>query len=369
MLNLKEIAERIEQPLLCGKEDVADLQQLCVTYPYSQVFPLLYLKALAQNNDVRLDHEVEKYACFIADRSVLYHLLHTTQALQTAVPTSEVQEEVTIQQVVLETPTIQIEPTTEVVANDDVIEEEDHSINSEQSEVVEFVIASTEISDTKAIEDEAKLIVSTSANPETDEIHPLINSSQDNIDFESQLISQAIASTYSLEKEEVKFSLEQQLKKELPNIEIVTTEEIPSTNSLQDDHLVNSGRDIAIESKKSFSNWLNANRNYTVPETEKPDSNDLISKFITEKPSIKPNEKKFFEGRKENAEFFSPSKKAKQSLDEQQLPVSETLAKIFAAQGNFSKAIYAYQQLMLIIPEKKIFFAVQIEELEKKLNK
>jgi hypothetical protein len=44
------------------------------------------------------------------------------------------------------------------------------------------------------------------------------------------------------------------------------------------------------------------------------------------------------------------------------------LAKIFALQGNYPKAIYAYEQLMLSNPEKKIFFASQIKELKKKLN-
>jgi hypothetical protein len=55
-------------------------------------------------------------------------------------------------------------------------------------------------------------------------------------------------------------------------------------------------------------------------------------------------------------------------LNENNMPVSETLAKIFALQGNYPKSIYVYEQLILIFPEKKSFFATQIKNLKKKLN-
>ena len=128
---------------------------------------------------------------------------------------------------------------------------------------------------------------------------------------------------------------------------------------------------VSLDSKKSFSSWLRSNSNYTTttptPE-EKPGVDSLIDRFIASEPKISAPEEKLFEDRNQKKDFFSPTKKAKESLDEGQLPVSETLAKIFAAQGNYPKAIYAYEQLMLIIPEKKIFFANQIKELQKKIN-
>ncbi len=100
--------------------------------------------------------------------------------------------------------------------------------------------------------------------------------------------------------------------------------------------------------------WLKASSNSIQEETEEEDQEERKPEFYTfEKPK---------------KEFFSPTKKAKESLDENKMPVSETLAKIFALQGNFSKAIYVYEQLILIFPEKKPFFATQIKNLKKKLN-
>jgi len=124
------------------------------------------------------------------------------------------------------------------------------------------------------------------------------------------------------------------------------------------------------ESKKAFSGWLksNKNENYDQEDESKKKIDTIVRQFISEEPSISRPIKVENAVEKPKTDFFSPIKKAKESLSENTLPVSETLAKIFAAQGNFPKAIYAYEQLIVIYPEKKIFFVNQIEELTKKLN-
>jgi hypothetical protein len=114
--------------------------------------------------------------------------------------------------------------------------------------------------------------------------------------------------------------------------------------------------------KRSFTSWLHSSGQKTavdVPKTpEKRKFDEIIEHFIKEEPTIS----------RGKTEFFSPPKKAKESLDEETIPVSETLAKIYAAQGNYPKAIHVYHQLMLAFPEKKLLFAVRIDELKKKIT-
>ena len=48
--------------------------------------------------------------------------------------------------------------------------------------------------------------------------------------------------------------------------------------------------------------------------------------------------------------------------------VTETMAKIYLKQGNKSKALKIYRQLMLNNPKKSVYFADRIKEIENNLN-
>ena len=82
---------------------------------------------------------------------------------------------------------------------------------------------------------------------------------------------------------------------------------------------------------------------------------EIIDQFIKAQPSIKPK-----------ANSTPPSDLAEINSGEfADNIVSETLAKILIRQGKKEKAIEVYKKLIWKFPQKKVYFAAQIEELKK----
>lgn len=86
-------------------------------------------------------------------------------------------------------------------------------------------------------------------------------------------------------------------------------------------------------------------------------SDKVIERFIKEEPVIQPP----------SAENLNNENMARQSAEDNYTLVTETLANIYVDQALYLKAIEVFKKLILKYPEKKSYFAAQIQELEKNL--
>lgn len=316
MLNWEEIAAYVENPNLCSQKEVQDLKGFCDKFPYSQVFPLLYLKVLSQGNHVNFEEELEKYAHKITNRTHLYNLLHQKEeGVLTQIPTSE-------------SNSLTLENKEEVLVEEGIhVGESEVDLNSETTEIIPQENVVDEINNDEIIHNVQKESV-------IDEL-------------EQEILASSAEAAFTLEELEIDST-----DSELPEFDLSIGD---SFDDLEIDFEVlpvptfNQNN----SSEKTFLEWLTNSTKASLNE------------FLEDE---EPYEVSYIEFEKPKKEFFSPIKKAKESLSEETLPVSETLAKIYQAQGNISKAIYVYQQLSLIIPEKKSYFATQIKSLKKKIN-
>jgi len=146
-------------------------------------------------------------------------------------------------------------------------------------------------------------------------------------------------------------TIEANIKAETTDIDPVeTTEEIEITNETSSN-----------EPPKTFGDWIKSLSTETKPEKEEiklKSATDLIDTFLSK------NISKI----KVDKETLDQTSEKDDSQNEKYNFATETLASVYASQGQYSKAIEIYEQLNLKFPEKKSFFASRIRFLREKME-
>jgi hypothetical protein len=404
--------------------DAVVLSELLKNFPYFQTAHLLYAKSLHNQHSIHYNNQLRITAAYATDRKVLHHLIthisepestiinsevtsnkylvSKTEAIQTTpeelVIISEVEEitehEIIVQEhenlsVIVETTKelvieqIQYQETAEVTTIT-ITEEPEGIVDELEIEyLAEIAIAQTELEileeEIEPFSEDDSLIEGLELQVEEKLLDQDVEETKAEIEVGETVLQEIveIEITIDVEEEDLEeepimvesnFVLNTVIQPEIKNIseQIITNEDIVKPEKKTESPQVHSFTDWLMSSKAiiqeahkqkpiSEPTTEEVADKITEPLTEKKSSTDLIDNFLREAPKMA----------KPKVEFYNPINMAKQSVADDITFVSETLAKIFVMQGNYIKALDAYENLRLKYPEKRLYFASQIKNLRK----
>lgn len=305
-MNRNEFLARAADYSTLHDSDIVGLKEVLGRYPYFQPARTLLARALKSADDISFQEELKDAALHAGDRKLLWEIVEGQNA---------------------KTQRIVIEVTKEAPLE---------------------VKAFQEPADIIVLETEVDSNIAAQSFEESDVVEP-----------KSDLLGGEFASLL-----------------EMPEAEILIKSNEPPVN-LTEAIALDPLPELSVESEKlSFTEWLKRNpssanvksslaaspelkkeevSDFKISSPVKAEEDSLITKFIETEPRISQPTK---------ASFFSPVDMARRSVEDRDDVVSETLAKIYASQGDHQRAIRIYIKLSLLYPEKNSYFAALIENLE-----
>ena len=329
-MKAEELKRYIANPGILGSAELADIEQMIEVYPFCQTFQTLKAKAIHNLQIENADLSLKKAALYASNRKSLYHTIYK-------VPAELVR--------ISETANLRTDEKEERIsetANLRTDEEEERIIETANLRIIEK-------EELQSIEELTIPEVQLSSSPESISPEVQLSSSPESINPDSTSPAVFNFNTWLLKTSP--HQANPTVRK--PIIRLDTSEEIKPLIADAIGELI-------------LGNVFN--EGYLIKADEKMNSdagNRLNSPLIED--FINSGHPKMIKIKKEELPS-SQENKAKSSADDSDVPVSETLAQIFAKQKLFGKAIAAYEKLSLKYPEKKPYFASLIEEIKKEIN-
>ena len=337
----QQFIDIIKQPYQIESAHLADLEVLIKEYPFFESAHLLYTKGLHKYQAINYSKQLRKTAILANSRSVLYELLHKVEIIAPAL--------------------VEVKPEKDEVFEVKAIEPDEKpnkitgSVSVTNNDIK--VIYVNTVSNTQ-VNPEKETTPKDTVNKELDIVKSIENETEIPVqDFDIDKLNK------NIEQEISKGIIQSYVQKDIIKTPELTKDEKTEPSSFTDwlKTIQKEAHTYQIEPKnESQPSKENLEKSNKKPEIDKKTTvfdqkKQLIDKIIESDPGrIKLGSNK----------FFTPATDAKQSLLENEHLVTETLAKIYALQGNISKAIRAYEILSLKFPQKSVYFASLIEKLK-----
>ena len=372
-MNRAKFISYLDHPEQLGGEDTLLLNSLLKNFPYFQTAHLLLAKSLHNQNSIDYNNQLKITAAYATDRKILHHLI-TNHPLSSK-KTSEVPLAVIPSKQAEEGVSNTFKPVAE--NQKEILPEEKSKFEKKEPAADKQndndLITSFESKRNQGV-DESNIRIVKEQDPVTD-IAPAPESGAavHAQELEKEYLTEVVNTAIEIELLQAELPSEngevEEMKEEekplpiAPNFVLDNPASVPAVTPDEDttfDHAV----------PHSFAEWLKHADHTASPaskitttastgsDSKAANANELIDKFIREEPKIT----------RSKTEFYNPVNMAKQSVADDITFVSETLAKIYVLQGNYLKALHAYENLRLKYPEKRLYFAVQIKNLRKLIN-
>ncbi|MBN1116736.1 MAG: hypothetical protein JXA77_06010 [Bacteroidales bacterium] len=299
----------IENPGLLNESSIIDITLMAEQYPYFQAAQLLRVKNLHNISPENIKPVLSFAAAFVTDRKNLYYLLHPIQSLQAEIK-------------VPKSPEKEVKDTIGENISD-MLDNQVKYFEESSDEEIEF---SASMNLKKEYGKDIKLDdLVIRINKNEGEFFELIDDNK----IEAIDVSIHECKPESAEKDSAQTNNSPKQNTDILSLINKTKNQI----------------DLPELSDIAFS------------ESQKK-NNELINKFIQTNPKIVPT-----------AEKIEIKDISEDSVKENEHLITDTLAGIYVKQGNYAKAIFAYEKLSLKYPEKSTYFAGQIAEIKKLIEK
>lgn len=327
-LNTKDFTYLLNKPYSLNERQTAELENILSEFPFLQSARAIYLKGLYNQDSFRYNTELKKTAAYTTDRSVLFEFI-TSEQFQSIEKEVFAQLEIAVQSIAVnDSEVLETEPTndaSEISAPIAPVDKLEESIKRSIKAVEETEIQKTPVVVEKSQED--KLVES---------IKSSIKAVEDTEVTEPAMNAEPQQPETSVEETEEKLSIGKPLE-------------------------------FSKSETHSFAEWLQLSKFAPINRDEKPEEEpvtpatdesiskkmEIIDKFIETNPKIAPVKN-----------IMPIPVNIERSTQDSSMLMTETLARVYLEQKKYSKAIQAYEILILKYPEKSVFFADRISDIK-----